>query len=109
MSSQFNRTIFLDTVQESEVHSIFENFKTYFTGNPAFEKSSEREILECLLVDLDTTIGRAMYCAEECREVLYVQRSMTYATKLEELVHDDYHRMSLEANEHAMGPLNERF
>lgn len=108
MSSQFSMTTFLDNASESKVHEMFKNFKTYFTGNPAFEKSSEREILECLLADVDTQVGCAMYCDEDCREILYVQQDLEYKTKLEELVRSDYHRMSVTANELSMGPLEER-
>lgn len=108
MSSQFSMTTFLDNASESKVHEMFENFKTYFTGNPAFEKSSEREILECLLADVDTQVGCAMYCDEDCREILYLQQDLKYKTKLEELVHSDYHNMSVTANVLAMGPVEER-
>ena len=49
-----------------------------------------------------------MYCDEDCREILYVQQDLEYKTKLEELVHSDYHKMSVTANVLSMGPIEER-
>lgn len=108
MSSQFSGTIFLDKMQEQKVQALFEEFKTYFGENDALKDCDARERLELLLVDLDACIGKGMYVAEECREVLYMRHDMSYKTKLEELVHDDYHQMCVEANVHAMGPSETR-